>query len=437
MTQTSTATGAFTSVLDAVAGSPAPELLQDLRSRGRASFASLGLPSRRQEEWRFTRLKGIEEGDFGLADAVAPRIDVAPWRIADARVLVFVDGIFSPDVSDIGDLPDGVVVSNLVIGATSGSEFVAEHFGSLAPLNEHPFAALNSALIADGALIHIPAGMELEKTIQLIFVSGSDKRSTVSAPRILIVVEDGSRATVVEQHLGNGASLSCPVSEIVLGEKAILDHVIVQEEDLSAHHLAVRQVKLAADSRYSGQAISLGSALARTDIGVVLEGERAEASLDGLYFGDGSQQADTHLTVRHASPNCDSFQLYKGILAGRAKAVFNGRIIVDQDAQKTDAKQSNRNLLLSEDAVVNSNPQLEIFADDVRCTHGSTVGQLDEEAVFYLRTRGIGRDEAIQLLTLAFAGEILDRVPVIEVRERLEKVVAERLGEIADSKGNE
>ena len=437
MTQSATTAGAFASALEAVAGMPAPELLQDLRLKGRESFASLGLPNRRQEEWRFTGLKGIEGEVFEAPAAVAPRMDVTSWRVANARLLVFVDGIFAADFSEIGDLPDGVVVSNLVLGATSGSEAVAEYLGSLAPLEEHPFAALNSALIADGAFIHVPAGMELDRPIQLLFVSGSEARATLSAPRILIVAEAGSRATVIEQHVGDSSSLSCPVSEIVIGEKASLHHVIVQEENLSAHHLAVRQMQLAADSRYSAQSISLGGALARTDIGVVLDGERAEASLDGLYLGDGNQQANTHLTVRHASPNCDSHQLYKGILVGRAKAVFNGRIIVDQDAQKTDARQSNRNLLLSDDAVVNSNPQLEIFADDVRCTHGSTVGQLDQEAVFYLRSRGIGREEAIQILTLAFAGEILERVPVVELRERLEKVVASRLATVTNHEGIE
>ncbi len=438
MTQIATGSGAFTGALDAVAGMPAPELLQDLRTRGRASFSVLGLPNRRQEEWRFTGLKGIKGEVFELPAAIAPRIDIAPWRVSDACLLVFVDGIFAADASEVGDLPDGVSISNLVLGATSGSEAVAQNLGSLAPLEQHPFAALNTALIADGAFIQVPAGMELDRPIQIVFVSGSEERATLSAPRILIVAEAESRATVVEQHIGNiGSSLSCPVTEIVIGEKAVLNHVVVQEEDLSAHHLAVRQMKLAAGSRYFGQAISLGGALARTDIGVVLEGENAEASLDGLYLVDGEQQADTHITVRHASPDCISHQLYKGILAGRAKAVFNGRIIVDQDAQKTDARQSNRNLLLSNDAVVNSNPQLEIFADDVRCTHGSTVGQLDEEAVFYLRSRGIGHDSAIQLLTLAFAGEILERIPVVEVRERLERAVAARLAAIAESEENE
>ncbi len=238
---------------------------------------------------------------------------------------------------------------------------------------------------------------------------------------------------MVEHHLGSGgASLSCPVSEIVLAEDAVLNHVVVQEEEISAHHLAVRQIKLAAASRYSAQTLSLGGVLARTDIGVVLDGEGAEASLDGLYLTDGAQQADTHLTVRLARPNCNSHQLYKGILAGSSRAVFNGRIIVDQDAQKTDANQSNRNLLLSDDATIHSNPQLEIFADDVRCTHGSTVGRLDGEAVFYMRTRGIARDEAIRLLTLAFAGQVLERVPVEELRERLEHVITSRLAAMTD-----
>ncbi len=433
----STSTGVFESILESAARLPAPGLLQDLRRRGRERFATFGLPSRRQEEWRFTRLKGIEEEIFQPPDVVASRIDISPWRVSEAHLLVFIDGIFSPDVSEVSDLPDGVVVSNLVLATASNSKAVTEHLGSLAGLERHPFAALNTALVADGAFIHLPAGVEMERPIQLVFVSGSEGRPTLSAPRILIVAEAASRATVVEQYLGDGgASLSCPVSEIVLAEDSVLDHVVVQEEEISAHHLAVRQIRLAAASRYSAQTLSLGGALTRSDIGVVLDGEGVEASLDGLYLADGVQQADTHLTVRHARPDCSSHQLYKGILAGSARAVFNGRIIVDQDAQKTDANQSNRNLLLSDSATVHSNPQLEIFADDVRCTHGSTVGRLDEEAVFYLRSRGIARDEAIRMLTLAFAGEVLERVPVEALRERLELVVASRLAAMTDNPEN-
>jgi Fe-S cluster assembly protein SufD len=219
----------------------------------------------------------------------------------------------------------------------------------------------------------------------------------------------------------------------VLGQDAELSHIVIQEEDAEASHLAVRQIRLAEHSRYDAQSVSLGGALARTDISVVLDGENAVASLDGLYLTDGSQQADTHLTVRHAVANCESHQIYKGILGGSSRAVFNGRIMVDQDAQKTDANQANRNLLLSDGAVVNSNPQLEIFADDVRCTHGSTIGRLDEDAIFYLRARGIGADEARRLLVEAFAGEILDRIPIEELRDRLFVAVGERLSRMAES----
>ena len=426
-----TPTTPFAGVLEAAATAPSPGVLHDLRGRGRRSFASLGLPSRRQEEWRFTRLKGLQETTFEMPPRVAPRLAIDSWRVAGSHLMVFVDGVFDPDLSNVGGLPDGVVVSNLVLASAVNSELVEDHLGSLAPLEHHPFAALNTALLADGALIYLPKRAFVKEPIQLLFVAGAEGRSTLSAPRILIVADSGSRATVVENHVGaGGASLSCPVNEIVLGESAMLEHIVVQEEGMGASHLAVRQIHVAAGGRYSGQAVSLGGDLARTDIGVVLDGESAEASLDGFYLTDGTQQADTHITVRHAKANCNSFQLYKGILGGSSRAVFNGRIIVDQDAQKSDAKQSNRNLVLSDNAIVNSNPQLEIFADDVRCTHGSTIGRLDEEAIFYLRTRGIGRDEARSLLTLAFAGEVLDRMPVAQVRERLVSEIADRLSRI-------
>ena len=425
----------FVAALEAAAAAPAPGLLGDLRDRGRDSLSALGLPSRRQEEWRFTGLKALQDSTFEPPEPVPPRFDANPWRIEGSHLLVFVDGIFAPDISDQLELPDGVVVSNLVLAASADSESVSKHLGSLAPLEEHPFAALNSAVLRNGALIEVPTGVEVARPIQIIFVSGSEGRPTLAAPRILIVAGAGSRLTVVENHIGDGgASLSCPVAEIVLDEKAALNHMVVQEEDPEAHHLGTRQVVLAAGSRYEAQSVSLGGALARTDIGVVLDGEGAEASLDGLYISDGRQQAETHLTVRHAAPNCESHQLYKGILGGKARTVFTGRIVVDQDSQKTNANQANRNLILSQDAVAHSNPQLEIFADDVRCTHGSTVGKLDEEAVFYLRSRGISRDRARGLLTLAFAGEVLDRIPIVDLHDRVKALVDARLERIEEER---
>jgi len=424
----------LTTVLDTATTAPAPALLQELRSRGRKNFVALGLPTRRQEEWRFTRLKEIEETEFSVPPLVPSRIDVTPWRRAGAHVLVFIDGMFSPDFSEIDDLPDGVVVSNLMLAAASGSEIVQQHLGSLAALDDQPFAALNTAVLADGAVIHVPAGVEVERPVQLLFFAGPSDRATVCAPRILIVAGAESAVTVEEHHVGTeGSALSCPVSEIVVEERAVIRHVIVQNESPATQHLASRHIVMGRESRYSAQAISLGGALARTDIRVDLRGEGAEASLDGLYLTDGTQQADSHLTLRHSVPNCQSHQLYKGILAGSSRSVFTGRIVVEQDAQKTDSTQANRNLILSDDAVANSNPQLEIFADDVRCTHGSTVGRLDDEAVFYLRSRGIAEDEARRILTLAFAGEVLDRIPMEDLREELRTKVSEQLADMERS----
>ncbi len=426
--------GSLLSVLDTAAAAPAPALLQELRGRGRTQFESLGLPNRRQEDWRFTRLKDIEEREFAPAPLAPSRIDPTSWRRDDAHVLVFIDGLYSSDFSSVEDLPDGVVITNLMLATASGSEIVKRHLGSLAPIDGHPFAALNTAILADGAVIHVPPQVQVERPIQLLFFSAPDEPATVCAPRILIVADKGSGVTIEEHHVGaGGAALTCPVSEIVVEANAVVRHVIVQDESPDTQHLASRHVTLGQESRYTAQSVSLGGALVRTDIQVDLNGEDAEASLDGLYLTDGDQQADSHLTLRHTVPNCRSHQLYKGILAGASRAVFTGRIVVEQDAQKTDATQSNRNLILSDDAVAHSNPQLEIFADDVRCTHGSTVGRLDDDAVFYLRSRGIGREEARRLLTLAFAGEVLDRIPVEALRDDLERRVSEKLALIERS----
>ncbi len=427
-----TITGPFAKALDAASTAPAPPLLQRLRGEGRTRFQALGLPDRRQEAWRQTRLKGIIDTNFEApSTSGAPRVDTGGWRRPDAHLMVFVDGIHSPDLSAVGKLPDGVVVSSILTAAATGSNLVERHLGSLAPQDGHPFAALNTALLTDGALLWVPDSVTVEEPIQLLFVTTGSDRPTVVAPRLLIVAGDNSRLTVEEHHAGGETlSLSCPVTELVVGDNASVEHVVVQDESRKTSHLAVQHVRLCRNARYTAQSISLGADLARSDISVVLDGEGAEARLDGLYLTDGTQQADSHLTVRHARPHCASHQLYKGVLGGRSRSVFTGKIIVDQDAQKTDARQSNRNLILSDAAVANSNPQLEIFADDVRCTHGSTVGRLDEDALFYLQARGIGRADARQLLIRAFTGEILDRIAIAPLRERLEGRVGSWLADV-------
>ena len=326
--------------------------------------------------------------------------------------MVFVNGIFSPDISDVGDLPDGVVISNLVIGATSGSESLAQHLGSLAPLEEHPFAALNSALVTDGALIHVPTGVELDKIIQLVFVSGGDDRSTVSAPRILVVAEENSRATIIEYHLGNGASLSCPVSEIVLNEKAALDHVIVQEEDLSAHHLAVRQMHLASGARYSGQAISLGGALARTDIGVVLDGEDAEASLDGLYLGDGRQQADTGSKMIHLGKNTSSTIVSKGISAAKGQNTYRGLVKVGKKAENARNFSQCDSMLLGDRCRAHTFPYIEISNPSAKVEHEATTSKIGEDQIFYCNQRGIETEDAVSMIVNGFCKEVFRELPM-------------------------
>jgi Fe-S cluster assembly protein SufD len=269
----------------------------------------------------------------------------------------------------------------------------------------------------------------VEKPIHVLLVGAPEARATASFPRNLIVGGESCQATVIEQFVtvGEGRYLTVPVTEISLAANAVVDHYKLQRESTDAFHLATLQLELDRDGNFSSHSISWGGDLVRNDVHAVLAGEGGEATLNGLYMVDGTQLIDHHMRVEHVAPHCDSHELYKGILEGRARAVFSGRIYVHKGAQKTDAKQTNRNLLLSKQAVCNSNPQLEIFADDVKCTHGSTVGQLDETAVFYLRSRGIGEEAAKSLLTYAFAVDIVERVKVPAVRRELEEFLFRRL----------
>jgi len=291
--EVATAGPSFARALDAAAAAPAPAALQRLRSAGRARFAALGLPDRRQEAWRFTRLKAIEGLDFEPPPAAIPRIDVDRWRRPGSPLLAFVDGRFSPELSSPGELPDGVVLTNMPLAAATGSAVVEAHLGRLAALDRHPFAALGTALLADGAVLWVPERTAVEAPIQLLFLSAAGPAPTVCAPRVLVVADAGSRLSFEEHHFSFGpAALACPVSEVVLGPGATVEHVVVQEVSQAASIVALRHVELAARSRFSSQSVSLGGALARADIEVVLAGEHAEAALGGLSMTDGAQQAE-------------------------------------------------------------------------------------------------------------------------------------------------
>ena len=404
--------------------------LTAMRRQAIERFADLGFPTLRQEEWRLTNVAPVAQGSFrwpdGNPDAVAPG-RLAPHIFDAAARLVFVDGRFAPRLSSVGDLPEGVIVASLAEVLARDPGRLEPWLGRFARFDRQPFVALNTAFLRDGAFIYVPRGA-VTGPIHLLFLSsGEEGRPTLSFPRNLFVAGEGSQTAIVETYAGEGAYLTAPVTELVAGPGAVIDHYKVQRESLGAFHLATFQVQGERASVPSSHSISIGGALVRNDVNAVLDGEGIDCILNGLYFGDGRQVVDNHMRVEHAKPHCASHELYKGVLDGKSRAVFNGLIYVHKGAQKTDAKQSNRNLLLSRDAIANSNPQLEIFADDVKCTHGSTVGQLDEDAVFYLRSRGIGAEAARSLLTYAFASDIVERIKVEPVRRDLEEFLFARL----------
>ena len=404
-----------------------PRYWMDLRRRAGAWFE--GFPTTRDEEWRFTPVSSLVRTPFRLASGAATAETIAAARELVRRLdwgdgghlAVFVDGIFTPELGRLGALPAGVSVSGL---NAAGAE---QHLGRHADLTHRPFAALAGALFHGGAAIRVPDRTVVTSPIRLLFLTSARSEPSAVFFRNLMVCGAASQASVVEHHLGldqNGSdgapTWSNSISEIVLGDGAVMDHYKLQREPLNSFHTALQHSRLGRGANFSSHSINLGAALARHDVHCVLAGEGADATLDGLYLVEGTQHCDTHMRVEHAAPRCGSHELYKGILDGRGRAVFNGRIFVHRGAQKTDAKQTNRNLLLSREALVNTNPQLEIFADDVKCTHGSTVGQLDRDAVFYLRSRGIGELAAKSLLTYAFASDIVSRVRVEPVRRELE-----------------
>jgi Fe-S cluster assembly protein SufD len=407
-----------------------PASIHALRRLGIERFAALGFPTNRQEEWRQTNVSPIVKGTFvrpeGDPNAVDPKT-IEPLLFEAAARLVFVDGRFSARLSSVGHLPEGTIVASLAEALDRVPEKIEPWLGQLARFEEHPFVALNTAFLRDGAFVWVPRGAVVGTVHVLFLSSGEEGRATVSFPRSLFVAGESSQLSIVETYAGTGPYFNCPVTELVAGPNAIVDHYKVQRESREAFHMATFQVLGDRNSVPSSHSISLGGGLVRNDVNAVLDGEGIDCILNGLYLLEGNQFVDNHMRVEHAKPHCASHELYKGVLDGKARSIFSGLIHVHKGAQKTDAKQSNRNLLLSRDAVANSNPQLEIYADDVKCTHGSTVGQLDEDAVFYLRSRGIGADAARSLLTYAFASDIVERIKVDAVRRDLEEFLFARL----------
>jgi Fe-S cluster assembly protein SufD len=405
-----------------------------LRKAGLERFEAMGFPTQKHEQWLHTSVKPIEEGGFRPSSApeLTPdetaRIEALDLEDLDAHRLVFVNGHLYPSLSDIGRLPGGVRLLGLAEALETERDFVEEHLSRYAKYDDRPFVALNTAYMQDGAVLHVPAGVRLERPVYLVFVTTVAGEGTASHPRVLAVLGENAEAFVVERYvaLEPVASFTNAVAEISVADNARLQHYKINQEGDRTCHVSFTQLAQGRASHYDSVAVTLGGRLVRNDIAALLNGEGIESHLNGLYVLDGKRHFDTHTFIDHAEPHCQSNELYKGVLDDEATAVFNGKIFVRRKAQKTNAFQANRNLLLSESARINSEPQLEIFADDVRCTHGSTVGQLDEEAVFYLRSRGISHADALAMLTDSFAGEVLDLIKIDPVREYLRGVIYER-----------
>jgi Fe-S cluster assembly protein SufD len=410
----------------------APGWLQTLRKQGMARFQALGFPSTKNEDWHFTSVAPIAERVFrpAASGAAIGRADIDRFNFGESgwHTLVFVNGAFSRDLSSDAGLGNNVRVTSLAGVIKAGTPSIDRYIGKIAAFETHAFTALNTAFMNDGAFIEIAADAVVEQPIHLLFVSDGEG---VSHPRNLIVTGRHSRAAVIESYvsLGNSGYFTNAVTEISLGESSHLDHYKLQRESESAFHVGTVQAREARDSRLHSFSLAVGGALARTNIYTSLDGDAASCTLNGLYLSDGAQHIDNQTSIEHIAPNCPSHELYKGVLDGRSHGVFNGKVYVHPEAQKTDGKQSNNNLLLSPTARVDTKPQLEIFADDVKCTHGATVGRLDELAMFYLNSRGIGPETARILLTYAFAADVLETIELEPLRVQLEKMVLARFAD--------
>jgi Fe-S cluster assembly protein SufD len=407
----------------------APDWLKDLREGGIARFHDLGFPNMKQEAWRFTSVAPIAEGSFELAKPPAriPQLeDIRPFLLFEAGYrLVFVDGFFQPSLST----PFFDDIQSLAHVVTHRPDLVREHLGKYVATQDRPFSALNTAFVSDGAFVHVPAKARIAEPIQLLFLTTGTQ--VVTHPRNLVVIEREASAAVIETYasLEQNVYWTNAVTEISAADGARVDFYRVQRESPRAYHVATTQTHQGRDSTVNLHTVAFGGALARHDIGAVMGGPGGTLILNGLYLLADAQHADHHTTIDHAADHCESHEYFNGVLDGKSRGVFTGRIIVRPGAQKTDSKQTNNNLLLSTDAHADSQPQLEIYADDVKCTHGSTVGPLDSRALFYLRSRGVGEHEARRLLTYGFAAEILGRIQEAPLRAQLDGIVRSRLAE--------
>ena len=410
--------------------------ISSLRKKAFGKFSELDFPTTKDEEWKYTSIAPLLEHNFVLSlrkkNLTKEQVRNFLFKGLDSNVVVVVNGFYSDELTILKNIPKGVEVSSIAKAISADSPLIKQHLGKYADFTTHIFTSLSTAFTKDGVLIHIPEGKIVEQPIHILFITEAGNEKLLIQPRNLFVAEKNSQATIIEHfvNINSGIYFTNTVTEIVVGENAIVDHIKLQEESKSAFHIGRMEVDQERASNFTSHFVSLGSSLTRNEFNSRFNDEGGECKLNGLFLTEGNQLFDVHTLIDHAKPHCNSHEHYKGILNDVSRGVFNGKVIVRQDAQKTNAFQENNNIILSKEALVNTKPQLEIFADDVKCSHGATIGQLDKEAMFYLKSRGIGEETARTILIHAFASDVITSVKVEAVKNYIEEILNQKFNQL-------
>jgi len=414
--------------------SKSPAWVNDVRTSALTQFTEKGFPTTKDENWKYTNIAPIVKSQFKYSSAAA---EVSPDVVKslliegiEQHVIVFINGHHSKEHSALSGLNDGVVVKNLIDAYASHGTVIRQHLSKYVKVQQNPFTALNTAFLNDGVFVHVPAGTFVEKPIHVIFISTLKPGEQIASHiRNLIVVEEGAKVNFLHNYYSaeKNTNLTNIVTEVVAQKNSVVELVKVQNESESTFHVEDLHVHQHRESNLHLFSLAIGGAIARNDVSVIIDGELTECNLNGLYITSGEQLIDHHTFMHHIHPNCPSHELFKGILFDKSRAVFNGKVYVEPEAQKTDSKQTNRNLLLSDEAVIDTKPELEIFADDVKCTHGAAVGGMNETHSFYLKTRGITNESARGILTVGFAAEATQKIAHPALRHHVDLVVVDHL----------
>ncbi|MFO7446058.1 MAG: Fe-S cluster assembly protein SufD [Ignavibacteriaceae bacterium] len=411
----------------------------NIRKDAIESFTQLDFPTVKDEEWKYTNITPVLKHNFKPADkkvsVTKEDVDNFNFHSMNCCLLVFVNGIFVQELSSFSSLPKGVIVQNLAKAIEDNHPAVEKHFGKYADYKSHIFTSLSTAFTKEGAFIYVPDGKIVEEPVHILFISSAKDEKILSQPRNLFIAGKNSQVSIIEHYVclsgkqgepGKDVYFTNSVTEVVVDENGIMDHVKLQEESKKAFHISRMEVDQERSSNFASHMLSLGGEIARNDFNTRFNGEGGESTLNGLFLIDGNQLFDAHTMIDHAMPHCNSHEHYKGILDNVSRGVFNGKVMVRKDAQKTNAFQENNNIILSNEALVNTKPQLEIFADDVKCSHGATIGQLDEDAMFYLKSRGIGGEAGRAILIHAFASDVVKSIKIEPVKNYIEEILTNK-----------